>query len=90
MPLETLYITGTPGLIQVSHPKLAYSNVFLCRRNGKMLVETTAVPQGKYFRHNAAGALIELPADQPVEQHAIEYGPYDILQRDDFIIMIKY
>lgn len=87
MPKDTIYITGTPGLTYVSHPMLAYSEVMMVSREGRLLVETSGTPTGNRFKHNAAGAKVELPADQPI------FGgdpSNDLVQPETFVIEIRY
>ncbi|MGQ0739544.1 MAG: hypothetical protein ACT4OJ_10825 [Bacteroidota bacterium] len=88
MALETLYITGVEGLTEVFDAKLAYSEVMLCKREGKSLVETTDTPTGRRFRHNSAAAKIVLPADQPIFADHPETGTI-FGAPEEFIIIIK-
>jgi hypothetical protein len=87
MAKQTLYITGTVGLTYVHHPMLAYSEVMLCLREGKMRVETSDEPLGKRFKHNSAAARVEFPSDQPI--FGDPTGTTDIAA-EEFIIEVKY
>ena len=59
MALKKIYITSVPGLGYVQAPELAYVEVMLVMREGKMLVETTASPVGKEFYHRVNEGKIE-------------------------------
>ncbi len=93
MPKQTLYITGVPGLTEVYHPQLAYSQVMLVAREGKLLVETSSTPTGKRFRHDSAAAKILLPEDLPILIGGTpppSPGPVVSGTPEEFIIEIKY
>lgn len=90
MALETLYITGGAGLTEVMHPKLAYCEVMHCKREGKMIVETSDTPTGKRFKHHPTAAKIELPADLPIGSGGIDPSGTIDAETENFIILIKY
>jgi hypothetical protein len=90
MAKQTLYITGVPGLTEVYHPLLAYSEVMLAMREGKMLVETAGSPSAREFLPAPSEAKIKLNTDTP-----IQVGPGSSMTTADlvpeqFIIEIKY
>lgn len=66
MAIGKLYITGVAGQTFVQHPSLAYVEIMLCLREGKMLVETTGTPVGKQFKHVLNEGKAELDADIPI------------------------
>lgn len=89
MPKETLYITGDEGFTYVRHPKLAYCEVMLVLRDGKMLVETTGTPSGKQFKHDSPASAIRLDTTLPIQMGG--YIPRtDVLMPEQFIIEIRY
>lgn len=91
MALKTLYITGVEGQTYVYHPELAYTEVVSVDREGKMLVETTDAPTGKYFRHLSSDGKIELDATIPIITMTPEPTPTTRFAPlpEEFVVMIK-
>lgn len=89
MSKQTLYITGVPGSTVVFDPRLAYGEVMLVMREGKMLVETSGIPGAKEFQHDTAGAFLRLNADTPIGTRP--GGPLDPVDNlpEEFIIEVK-
>lgn len=77
MAVEKLYLTGIPGSTFISDGRLAYVEILLVMREGKMLVETGGVPTGKQFRHVEHDGEVLVDNDIPVgpggEEFYFEY-----------------
>lgn len=72
MALEKLYLEGTPGQTSVQDARLAYVEVMLVTREGKMAVETSSTPVGKEFYHDMAAGIIQFDATLPIQVREAE------------------
>lgn len=90
MALEKIYIEGIPGQTFVQDARLAYVEVMLVTREGKMLVESSSTPTGKQFYHGAPAGKIEFDATMPIQVREAENNEMTRFAYTAELIYVEY